>query len=254
MFQFLLLGLLAGVGAWGTEYFENYYNEIDVDDELAEVKTRNAMSSPRQLWPSTRIYYRIASDCSPEEVANVHTALATFNEQSCLQFEELTGPAPPGSRYVYYKKSDRLCGTRIGYNPLPVFGSGSHDVLLSPKCMAVPGIIQHETLHLLGLYHEQSRPDRDDHVVIDYDNIPRKYWPQFMATSSSTTTTYDVPYDFESVMHYPKNAFATDPSKPTIRALVDGVPTEREMGQTVGPTEGDLFKIRKMYKCDQTAQ
>ncbi|XP_023177916.2 zinc metalloproteinase nas-7 [Drosophila hydei] len=251
MLQFLLLGLLAVVGAQDSEYFENYYNEIDVDDELAEIKTRNAMQSPLQLWPSTRIYYRIASDCSPEEVANVHTALATFNEQTCLQFEELSGPAAAGARYVYYKKSDKLCGTRIGYNPIPILGSGSHDVQLSPKCLSSPGIIQHETLHLLGLYHEQSRPDRDDHVVIDYDNIPRKYWPQFMATSTATTTTYDVPYDFDSVMHYPKNAFAKDPTQPTIRALVDGSAVERDMGQTMGPTEGDLFKIRKMYKCDQ---
>ncbi|KAH8409805.1 hypothetical protein KR222_008212, partial [Zaprionus bogoriensis] len=209
-------------------------------------KTRNALQSPLQRWPSRTLYYRIASDYSTQEADNVRLALGTFNAETCLNFEEVSGPGS-AARYIYYKKSPNLCGTRVGYNPLPLLGSGSHDVQLSEKCLSKLGIIQHETLHVLGLYHEQSRPDRDEYVVIDYDNIPRKYWSQFMAMSASSTTTYDVPYDFESVMHYPKNAFAKDPSKPTIRALIDGEPVEREMGQVRAPSEGDLIKIRKMY-------
>lgn len=246
---FLLLGLSALVAAeGGIGYFENFCNEIDIEDEHAEVKTRNALQSPLQRWPSRTLYYRIAKDYSTEEADNVRLALTTFDEQTCLKFEELpAGSAPAGRRYIYYKKSPNMCGTRVGYNPLPLVGAGAHDVLLSANCTSRQGIIQHETLHVLGLYHEQSRPDRDEHVVIDYDNIPRKYWSQFMAMSDSSTTTYNVPYDFESVMHYPKNAFAKDPRKPTIRALVDGEPVEREMGQVRAPSEGDLIKIRKMY-------
>jgi len=177
----------------------------------------------------------------------VRTALETFNEQTCLRFEEVSGTGPGGRRAIYFKKSTKFCGTRVGYNPIPLLAGAFHDIQLTEKCISKVGIIQHETLHVLGLYHEQSRPDRDDYVVIDYDNIPRKYWSQFMAMSESATTTYNVPYDFESVMHYPKNAFAIDPTKPTIRALVDGEPMEREMGQVVAPSEGDLIKVRKMY-------
>ncbi|XP_030374364.1 zinc metalloproteinase nas-13 [Scaptodrosophila lebanonensis] len=250
-----LFWLAALSAAWAVEQkeqsiesFENYYNEIHVDDEEAEAKTRNAVQSPLQRWPGKKLFYRIASDYTAEEASNVRTALSTFNEQTCLEFEELAeGGASAGRRYVYYKKAPNVCGTRVGYNVLQPFGP--HDVLLNERCLAQPGVIQHETLHVLGLYHEQSRPDRDAYVQIDYDNIPRKFWSQFM--TQKQTTTYDVPYDYESIMHYSKNAFAKDPTKPTIRAWVDGEAVEREMGQVRGPSEGDLTKIRIMYKCEE---
>ncbi|KAL7724621.1 hypothetical protein ACLKA6_016450 [Drosophila palustris] len=249
--MWLQLGLLCLgtiVIVQGEEYFENYYNEIDIDDEQAEAKTRNALQSQWQRWPNPTLYYRISNDYTEDEKSNVREALQVFNEQTCLQFEEVSGRGPAGRRLIHYKKSPKMCGTKVGYNPIPLLGGTSHDVQLTEHCLSKVGIIQHETLHVLGLYHEQSRSDRDDYVVIDYDNIPRKYWSQFMAMSESTTTTYDVPYDFGSVMHYPKNAFAKDPSKLTIRALVGGESVEREMGQVVGPSEGDLIKQQQQQQ------
>lgn len=47
----------------------------------------------------------------------------------------------------------------------------------SQNCLGSEGRALHELLHALGIFHEQSRADRDKFVKIHLDNvIPRKYW------------------------------------------------------------------------------
>ena len=56
----------------------------------------------------------------------------------------------------------------------------------------------HEIGHALGMWHEQQRADRDDHIRILYENLG-SYVSQFAKLS---TVDYGVPYDPQSVMHY----------------------------------------------------
>lgn len=60
------------------------------------------------------------------------------------------------------------------------------EVNLAAGCVTF-GIVQHEFLHALGLLHEQSRPDRDNFVVIDFSNIPAKNRHNFEIASTSAT-------------------------------------------------------------------
>ena len=64
------------------------------------------------------------------------------------------------------------------------------------------GTIAHEIGHALGFHHEQARPDRDDYVTIHYDNINPSNYVNFMKYNSIDVASHDIPYDYNSVMHY----------------------------------------------------
>lgn len=63
----------------------------------------------------------------------------------------------------------------------------------------------HELCHTLGFYHEQSRPDRDTYIQVEFSNIESGQENNFDLVPSATTFT---PYDFDSVMHYSQCGFS----------------------------------------------
>lgn len=67
-------------------------------------------------------------------------------------------------------------------------------------------IMAHELGHALGLWHEQSRPDRDSFVQIEWDCIQSGLGYNF--NRHDEAGQYG-PYDFDSVMHYGQTAFFT---------------------------------------------
>ena len=60
----------------------------------------------------------------------------------------------------------------------------------------------HELLHSLGMLHEQSRPDRDDYVTINFGNIKNELHSQFKKYGWNQVELKQVGYDLGSVMHY----------------------------------------------------
>jgi hypothetical protein len=67
------------------------------------------------------------------------------------------------------------------------------------------GSIAHEILHTVGFWHEQSRLDRDHYVRIIWDNIEFGKGHNFEKHFGDGVDLGS--YDFESIMHYPKDAF-----------------------------------------------
>ena len=61
----------------------------------------------------------------------------------------------------------------------------------------------HELGHTLGLWHEQTRPDRDEYVDILWKNISSDS-REFHIRSRSEVNSRNVPYDYRSIMHYSK--------------------------------------------------
>ena len=88
---------------------------------------------------------------------------------------------------------------------------GQQDIHLAGGCFF--GQAVHEIGHSTGLWHEQSREDRDTFVTINWANIDP---PQKHNFDQQITDGDDVgPYDYGSIMHYGPTAFSIN-GQPTI--------------------------------------
>lgn len=78
-------------------------------------------------------------------------------------------------------------------------------------------IMAHELAHALGVWHEQSRPDRDNYIQINLDNIQSGSEHNFEIRDAADVYPLEVyglaadqTYDFDSVMHYGQCFFSID--------------------------------------------
>ena len=70
---------------------------------------------------------------------------------------------------------------------------GPQDMSLEVPGCIFTSVVQHEFIHALGFYHEQSRADRDCFVWINWDNIEDgkfniQRYNRFLCMDQSTTT------------------------------------------------------------------
>lgn len=63
-------------------------------------------------------------------------------------------------------------------------GNGNQAISIGKNCDKF-GIVVHELGHVIGFWHEHTRPDRDEHVKIIYKNI----MPGLYCLSLSFSTT-----------------------------------------------------------------
>ena len=88
------------------------------------------------------------------ELSYLNQALAEFNTRTggCVKWIQRTGE----TNYVGITSESTGCWSYIG-----LLSIGRQQLNLGPGCLTgQKGVAEHEMLHALGTYHEQSRPDR----------------------------------------------------------------------------------------------
>jgi len=128
-------------------------------------------------------------------------------------------------------------------------GTGAQGISLGQGCLYMHTMI-HEIMHALGWTHEQNRPDRDDFVTIQWDNISPQMKSNFNAEKGGKI--FGTKYDPMSVMQYSSSAFSIN-GRPTIvsKPGTKDIPTDKvywsQKHINKGMTDDDAFEINNVY-------
>lgn len=178
-------------------------------------------------------FYKITAQSDKIMLSN---AIEQFHKHTCIRFFPRGGEKD----YVVFDNTQTGC-----WSPVGRIGGPQTVNLQTPGCLGKVGTAIHEILHTVGFYHEQNRYDRDDHVRVIFRNIQGDKLNNFEKISENEITAFNVPYDFESVLHYSPYAFSTSDKK-TIEARNDQAMNDK-MGQRDGFSKKDIEKINAMY-------
>ncbi|MCC7029242.1 MAG: M12 family metallopeptidase [Chitinophagaceae bacterium] len=133
--------------------------------------------------------------------------------------------------------------TILGSGESPVGRQGGEQPLFLAKS-ATKATVWHELLHAAGIWHEQSRDDRDKFIQINEANLTDGAEHNFQYESGNNQGDYD----FCSIMHYSANAFSKN-GQPTIECKSNNTtaPCPTCMGQRTGFSAQDIKGLDQFY-------
>ncbi|XP_052071922.1 tolloid-like protein 2 isoform X1 [Mytilus californianus] len=231
--------------------FNNNVNITDTSDSNSTTRVRRSLLSsrirraatarPERLWDFGIIPYEIETNFSGQHKALFKLAMRHWENYTCLSFIE---KQPEHTNYIVFTEKPCGCCSFVGKR-----GNGEQAISIGKNCDKF-GIVVHELGHVIGFWHEHTRPDRDDHVEIITKNIMPGQEYNFDKQPESEVNSLGMEYDYGSIMHYARNTFAratyVDTILPRKKPEMIIRPT---IGQRVKLSTGDIAQANALYRC-----
>jgi hypothetical protein len=182
-------------------------------------------------WPYNIVYYTIDAALPNESKTRVNEAIAHWQVNARIRFVVRTTQP----NYVTFRSSTG-CSSSVG------MVGGQQFINISTGCSK--GSIIHEIDHALGVWHEQSRADRDSNVTIHWANITAGKEHNFKTYVERGVDGFDNgPFDFGSIMMYGPYSFSKNGN-----ATITKKDGSTYTVQRIGLSAGDKATFKTMYQ------
>lgn len=201
------------------------------EKDIANQRQSIGMTNTYYRWPGGVIPYEIEAGFPNQ--GRLTAAVDHWNTR--LAGNLVIRPRNGEANYIRFTNSTNNgeCWSYIGN-----IHQANQTIMLGAYCGT--GAVIHELGHAVGLFHEQSREDRDTYIRINYANITTGMESNF---DKSPSISDDLgAYDYGSIMHYSAYAFSKN-NLPTIETIPAGIP----IGQQSALSAGDIAGARALY-------
>ncbi|XP_062382972.1 meprin A subunit beta-like [Sardina pilchardus] len=210
------------------------YGGLDLFEGDIRISRRGrSIRSEQHRWPLP-VPYDLEESLDINAKGVILRAFEQFRLKTCIDFR----PRCQFEQYIAIK-NDTGCWSYIGRT------MWRQELSIDSDCVTVASV-EHELMHALGFWHEQSRYDRDNYISINWENIEAGEEDNFKIKTNDTNSTMDTPYDYLSVMHYYKDAFSNGNGSTIITKLPE---FQDVIGQRLDMSHYDVEELNKLYGC-----